>query len=505
MQHLLRVTTTLAALVILLAVTSSTASAASPETGQVRFIKEAKSDFDRYTRNPSPQRADWMRDHFFRQKAYAPYFDQRLSWYPNGWAYKDLYAIYVDEDLAREHPEWILRDSQGRKLYIPWGCSGGTCPQYAGDVGNPAFRAHWISQARATMAAGYKGLFVDDVNMEFRVGDGSGEEVAPIDPRSGRTMSHASWRRYVAEFVEGIRGKLAGVEVAHNPIWYSGHADESVRRALLAADYVNLERGVNDKGLTRGGGQFGYETLLEHVDWLHGRGKAVVFDSYAKDRAGAEYNLASYFLVNGTRDGFRTDYRAVPDDWWTGYDVDLGAARGGRYEWRGLLRRDFKNGYVLVNQPRSPTRTVRLPARSRGADGGARGRVRLAAGSGAVVLGRAPRGRAPILRRPVPNPAGALASAEGGRRAEGLRGAVLVRGRVRGGYRSASRVRIGLQRRAGGRWVSVRRKRTAIRQRGRFKQLVRGLAPGRYRVSARLGGSATTPGPAATRRFRITR
>ena len=493
--------------VIMLGVTAS-ASAAAPETGQVRFVKEAKSDFDRYTESPSPERAAWMRDKFFRQKTYAPYFDSRLSWYPNGWAYKDLYAIYVDEDLAKLHPDWILRDSAGRKLYIPWGCENGTCPQYAADIGNPAFRAYWIAQARLTMAAGYKGLFVDDVNMEFRVGNGNGDEVAPRDPRSGQTMSLATWRRYTAEFVEQIRGAFPDVEVAHNPIWYSGHDDQYVRRALMATDYVNLERGVNDDGITGGGGQFGYETFLAHVDWLHERGKAVVFDSYTDNRQGAEYNLASYFLVNGTRDGFRTDYRTVPDDWWAGYDVDLGAAQGRRYEWNGLLRRDFERGYVLVNQPDAPARTLRLASGSRGPDGARRDSVRLGGAQGAVILGRAPAGaggKAAISMRSVPNPSRALASSADARAAAlrgRMRGAVLVHGRVRGA-RPGTRVKVGIRRRAGGRWIRVRSARVRIRQGGRFSRLFTGLRASKYRARARYAGRQRHRAPSSTRRFRI--
>ena len=48
--------------------------------------------------------------------------------------------------LAGDQP--YLRDGGGNKLYIPWGCSGGTCPQYAADVGNPAYRAWFIDQVR---------------------------------------------------------------------------------------------------------------------------------------------------------------------------------------------------------------------------------------------------------------------------------------------------------------------------------------------------------------------
>src|SRR5258708_36319206 len=115
-----------------------------------------------------------MRRHLWRMLVYSPYFDSRLSWYPNGLAYLDLYAIYTGAALATQHPEWILKDATGNKLYIPWGCSNGACPQFAGDISNLAFRQWWIGQAQTLLAKGYKGLFIDDVNMEFRVGNGAG-------------------------------------------------------------------------------------------------------------------------------------------------------------------------------------------------------------------------------------------------------------------------------------------------------------------------------------------
>ena len=94
-------------------------------------------------------------------------------------------------------------------------------------------------------------------------------------------------------------------------------------------------------------------------------------------------------MSNGN-DGVGTPWRSNPRDWWRGYDVTLGAPRGPRYEWNGVLRRDFANGYVLVNQPDSPTRSAKLPAGSRGPAGNPRSTVRLSAGQGKIVLGRMP-------------------------------------------------------------------------------------------------------------------
>src|SRR5689334_9979399 len=107
--------------------------------------------------------------------------------------YQDSYAIYVSGDpRATAHPAWILHDDQGNPLYIPWGCSAGTCPQYAADFGNPDFRADWIAQAASALAGGtYRGLFIDDVNLDWRVGDSWGNFVPPIDPRTGVAMTLA--------------------------------------------------------------------------------------------------------------------------------------------------------------------------------------------------------------------------------------------------------------------------------------------------------------------------
>lgn len=507
--------------------TLATGAAHAAGEGKVRFINDASSSWDRYTSNPSPALAGWMRERFYRQKTYAPYFDSRTSWYPNAWTYRDLYAIYRSSTLVTQHPDWILKDSQGRNLFIPWGCDDGTCPQFAGDVGNPAFRAHWIANMRETLAEGnYRGIHIDDVNMEFRVSNGDEKQTAPLDSRTGATMTSASWRRYVAEFTEEIRAAFPNVEISHNAIWFADQSDAFVKRAHEAADYINLERGVNDDGLVGGGGRWGYETFLAHVDQLHARGKHVVFDSYSDSRSEAEYNLASYLLINRSQDGFKAEYRDTPDNWWTaGYELDLGAARGERYAWNGLLRRDFDRGYVLVNQPDRPIRSVTTPGATT-LDGQLQGTTSLAGGAGIVLLDESPLPTAPpapgpIVLDPQPNPQLPVppspseppkspksptpteptpaqpspqtpaprkvnrGSKRGGRsksRKAGpkrrLNRAVLLRGRVRKAARGKVRLVVHRKGRGGNR--VVRRTTARVGAKGRFGRLLRGLPPARY-------------------------
>ena len=104
-------------------------------------MRTAEGSFDAFTSNPTAAQQDWMKAHYWRMRAYAPYFDSRLSWSSKAWAYQSAYAIYPGSAVETQHPEWILRDAAGNKLYIPFACSGGKCSQYAADIGNPAFRA----------------------------------------------------------------------------------------------------------------------------------------------------------------------------------------------------------------------------------------------------------------------------------------------------------------------------------------------------------------------------
>jgi hypothetical protein len=79
------------------------ASAADP-AGVVHYAKPASSSFDRYTADPSASQQSWMRSHYWRMRAYSPYFDSRTDWYRDAWFYRDSYAIYRTSDLARQHP-----------------------------------------------------------------------------------------------------------------------------------------------------------------------------------------------------------------------------------------------------------------------------------------------------------------------------------------------------------------------------------------------------------------
>jgi hypothetical protein len=367
---------------------ASPATAASP--GKLNFTKTAEANFDPYTRAPSAAQQAEMRDRYARMRTFSPYFDSRLSWFPNAWSYQDAYAVYASEQSSLD--PYILRDGSGNRLFIDYGCSAGTCPLYAADIGDPGWRRRYIDRAKEKVALGYKGLFVDDVNLDFRVSNGYGNFVAPVDERTGQAMTEEDWQRYMAEFMEQLRAELpADFEIVHNQVYFfaGGTSNPYVRRAIEAASHINIERGVIDPGIVGGSGPFGYETVLAWVEYAHSRGKGVVWD--AASTWGREYAMATHFLTANGLDFFQHGAGANPDGWWTGYETNLGEPLGERYSWSGVLRRDFERGIVLVNQPGQSTKSLGLGDNFKTMDGAWVSSVTLPTREGLVLQRSEPR------------------------------------------------------------------------------------------------------------------
>ena len=342
--------------------------------GSVGVLAVANSAFNPYTSG-----GHWsaIRANYEALRVYVPYWHSRLDHFDSVFAYRVSYGMSVDpavDSRPVDHPEWILRETNGDPTYIDFDCSNG-CVRYAADIGNPAFLADTIAWVRDLRDRGYPGIMLDDVNFAWRISDRDGNPVHPIDPRTGGTLTLSAWQKYFAEFLEAIRAAVPDMEIMHNVIWYADaptFENPYIDRQIAAADVLQLERGANDRGLVGGDGKFSIGNFFRFIDRAHRHGADVLLlDENAVDEAGQWYNLAATLLVNEGGDLVSTedlDFIA-PDRYWSGFDTDLGIALGPREEDDGLFRREFSGGLVLLNEPNGPTRTVMLPAAMHNADG----------------------------------------------------------------------------------------------------------------------------------------
>ncbi len=357
------------------------------DPGCLHFEWKTSTYTNQYTDSPTSSQQEWFQQKFFRIVGYSPYWDTRLSWFPNSWFYQDSSSIYTYSPIVQQHPEFILKDANGAMLYINFGCSNGTCPQYAPNYSSEAFRQWWIAEAATTFEAGYKGIFIDDVNLTMNLTNGTSSDT-PIDTNTGLPMTQQAWEQYFAGFLTEVRKAFPNAEICHNALWYSGSgnpiSDPYVAQEVQAANWVNLERGYDDTGLSGDDTFWSVQNFMAYIDAVHTKGTNVVLEQYGSD--GTEYALAGYLLTGSGSDIFADD-SMTPNNWWSGYDIDLGSPLDTRYTWNGLIRRDFKNGMVLMNPPGMATVTATLANTMTDLTGSTVSSVTIPAWTGVVLLG----------------------------------------------------------------------------------------------------------------------
>ena len=248
------------------------------------------------------------------------------AWQPNTWARRSAYAL--DTTTATAHPEWVLKDSLNRPLYV------NGLP--AADFGNAAYRSWWIAQA-ATQAAGLRGLYIDDVTMTRRVYQSWGTAATARDPRTSATMTEANWQRYMADFMVAVRTAFASAEIVHDVLWHKGDANADIARELGAASLVALEKGFNDPVIAAGAGTYGFQTLTAFVERRQAEGQGVILDAPVDTAPGITFGLANLLLLDTGRLSLGNDLWTAPGRFWPGYNVDLGAPTSSRTPWWGVL------------------------------------------------------------------------------------------------------------------------------------------------------------------------
>lgn len=380
--------------------TLTTVSAwAQSSPGHVNYQANASGGYlDSYLTNSNYNQ--WILDHFSRLVEWSRFFDPQTTWYPHANVYIDSYALYQGKDpytgqptgnidwgrypalgVADPSQDWIIHDQFGNWLFIPFDCGvaewPNTCPQYAADIPNSAFQTWWTSMAQTIVNRGYSGIFIDDVNLDIsRVSYSDGNPAPPLDDNTGQPMTGAAWRSYFAQFTTAIRQAFPNLDLMENSIWYANtdqnspdggprDADDSIRQQIKSATNINIERGVaSDAGLTGGTGEWSVYALFNYIDRVHALGTSVTMQEYGDDGFGnpvdREYGLASYFMISNGSDRIG-DGVTTPDNWFSGYSVELGGPRAERTYSNGVFKRLFSNGIVLLGEPGLQTQTVTLP------------------------------------------------------------------------------------------------------------------------------------------------
>src|SRR5215207_3836151 len=294
--------------------TTTTAPPVVTSEGDVAFHFWTKSATNFITDSPTEAMKQFMRDNYADALVFSPYWDSKLAWYPRGLEYTDVLGITESERTARPDLDAaILRDTNGSRVWIDSGCSGGVCARYAMDVGNATYRAYVLGELQDKVDRGYAGLWLDDVNLRIvgTFSDGTANITDVVNPDTGLVFTLQEWQERFVPILEQVRTTFPTQEIWHNAIWYIDQTtltDPEVDRQIAAADGIMIEHGCNDGGLKGGTVDYGVRRLMQQVDRIHGLGADVVWNDESTSEAGwqrtptqNEHNLACFLLTaNGT-------------------------------------------------------------------------------------------------------------------------------------------------------------------------------------------------------------
>jgi hypothetical protein len=334
---------------------AATAPPVSGKEGRVGFMAiMAGGWLDASAKDPS-QHDEWLAN-YDRVIAYGGFGAAYVTpWYPRALDYIDSYAIYPGGDMT-----YALKDASGAAVWM----GGYVGKEYAADVGSSGWRSTLVNRCKDALTQGYKGVFLDDVNLAPSFQNTAGAATTPINPRTGSAYSNATWRDDFCGMLEQVRQAIPSAEICHNSVWFHSPnhdaADASTQRQVKAANLICYERGFCDTGISTGTGSWSLDRYMQHMDNVHKAGaKVLALAEGATTLQQAKFNLGCTLLVSTGGDYEFGKYQALPTAFWPGYMVDLGAAKGPRYSGgTNIVKRDFDKGTVSAD---FGTRTATIP------------------------------------------------------------------------------------------------------------------------------------------------
>jgi hypothetical protein len=251
------------------------------------------------------------------------------------------------------------------------------------DIANPAWQQYTLNQVFQNMAAtGSNGWFADS----FTYGIGGAGYNNPIPTRYQGTNAANSadwpggidWTTQLGNWAQTIETAFAQYNTA-NGTNYQFIPNLDARVTSWEPNWYDNSNGVP---FIDGGFLEGFGNWTDTYDWtlsmnrglnLTDNGKIVIMQPYPADApsttAGQQevnFELGTYLLLKGNETYLNIDYGGgVQPQYFPQYGINLGAPTTplpsdvSSYLWNGVYRRDFQNGFVLVN-PGTTTYTLNL-------------------------------------------------------------------------------------------------------------------------------------------------
>ena len=254
-------------------------------------------------------------------------------------------------DISQNHTDWFLLDTNGNRMR-----TSPTSNYYRMDPGNIGWRNFFVSRlVEMNQQKGWSGVFLD--NLEASLSEIQRDGLMPA-----RYPDNASYQTAVKGFANYLYqnyGQVYNSPVVANiiarsgdTIWFdymqslNGAMQERWAVGWNSPDYVSESKWKSD-------------LLLAENTQSQGKFIILVAQGDETDTNRQKFAFASYLLISNGKAAFRYCNEDVYNQVWLydNYNVQLGAPLRARYQTGTAWRRDFTNGYVIVD-PVAHTATI---------------------------------------------------------------------------------------------------------------------------------------------------
>jgi hypothetical protein len=290
-----------------------------------------------------------------------------------------------DYGTVNQHEDWFAHQTYAGEPQsasdLASGRVGNSTGWYQADIANPAWQQYTINQVLQNIAAtGGNGWFAD--SFTFGIGGAGYDGTIPTRYQGTNAATPSAWPAGVdwttqlGNWAQAIENGFSQYNAA-NGTNYKFIPNLDARVTSWEPNWYDSANGVPfiDGGFLEGFGEW-----TDTYDWtlsmnrglnLSDNGKIVIMQPYPSAAPGTaagdqqvDFFVGTYLLLKGDQTYLNVLYGGGAQ-YFPQYQINLGAPTSplpsdvSAYLWNGVYRRDFQNGFVLVN-PGSTTYTLDL-------------------------------------------------------------------------------------------------------------------------------------------------
>lgn len=247
-------------------------------------------------------------------------------------------------NISQTHPDWFLLDTNGNRMR-----TSPTSNYYRMDPGNDGWRSFFVSRLlEIDQQKGWSGVFLD--NLEASLAEIQRDGLTPA-----KYPDNAGYQAAVRGFIQYL---YANYSQAYGRPMVANIIARSTEAQWM--DYIQyLSGAMQERWAVPWSSTTGYLTetkwssdmALAEKTQAQGRFIILVAQGSKTDTDRQKFAFASYLLISNGYASFRYTDSSVYNEVWLydNYKVQLGSPLGARYQTGTAWRRDFTNGYVVVD------------------------------------------------------------------------------------------------------------------------------------------------------------